>query len=91
VRDLVTDGDSGMGGLYSEPKEFAEQKVLYRSDILPRCRWWTAATRWSSPAKCWSSTGASPEVAGYELETAGVLKASATPYPYLVHGPAAGA
>ena len=35
VRYLATDGDSGLpglSGLYAEPREFAEQKVLYRSD-----------------------------------------------------------
>lgn len=32
VRYLASNGDSGLSGLYAEPKEFPEQKVLYRSD-----------------------------------------------------------
>ena len=75
VRYLATDSTSGLSGLYAEPKEFAEQKVLYRSDTQAPLSVVSNRYQVVQPRDVLEFYRDLTEVAGYELETAGVLKA----------------
>ena len=75
VRYLATDADSGLSGLYAEPKEFPEQKVLYRSDTQAPLSVVGSRYQVVQPREVLEFYRDLTEVAGYELETAGVLKA----------------
>ena len=75
VRYLASDADSGLSGLYAEPKEFVEQKVLYRSDTQAPLSVVGSRYQVVQPRDVLEFYRDLTEVAGYELETAGVLKA----------------
>lgn len=75
VRYLASDGKSGLSELYGEPKEFAEQKVLYRSDNQAPLSVVGSRYQVVQPRQVLEFYRDLTEVAGYELETAGVLKA----------------
>ena len=75
VRYLATDGHGGMAGLYGESKEFPEQKVLYRSDTQAPLSVVSQRYQVVQPQQVLEFYRDLTEVAGYELETAGVLKA----------------
>ena len=66
---------SGLKDLYAEPKEFPEQKVLYRSDTLTPLSVVSQRYQVVQPSEVLEFYRDLTEVAGYELETAGVLKA----------------
>ncbi|MBB2775752.1 UNVERIFIED_ORG: phage/plasmid-like protein (TIGR03299 family) [Comamonas terrigena] len=74
MRYLATDGDSGIAGLYGEPKEFPEQKVLYRNDTQTPLSVVGSRYQVVQPRQVLEFYRDLTEVAGYELETAGVLK-----------------
>src|SRR5574344_2947504 len=74
VRYLATDDDTGLSGLYAEPKEFPEQKVLYRSDTKAPLSVVGSRYQVVQPREVLEFYRDLTEVAGYELETAGVLK-----------------
>ena len=78
VRYLATAAGSpafGLQGLYAEPKEFPEQKVLYRSDTQAPLSVVSQRYQVVQPRDVLEFYRDLTEVAGYELETAGVLKA----------------
>ncbi|ART48686.1 DUF932 domain-containing protein [Acidovorax carolinensis] len=75
VRFLALDGKDGLAGLYGEPKEFPEQKVLYRSDSQAPLSVVSSRYQVVQPQQVLEFYRDLTEVAGYELETAGVLKA----------------
>ena len=74
VRYLATPaGDSS--SLYGEAMEFADQKVLYRSDTKAALSVVGSRYKVVQPREVLEFYRDLSEVAGYELETAGVLKA----------------
>ena len=78
VRYLASNGESAsseLSGLYAEPKEFPEQKVLYRSDTQAPLSVVGSRYQVVQPREVLEFYRDLTEVAGYELETAGVLKA----------------
>ena len=85
VRYLASDASSSSGGsiassalspsLYGEPMEFPDQKVLYRSDTKAPLSVVSNRYQVVQPRDVLEFYRDLTEVAGYELETAGVLKA----------------
>ena len=85
VRYLASDASSGSSGssassalspsLYGEPMEFPDQKVLYRSDTKAPLSVVSNRYQVVQPRDVLEFYRDLTEVAGYELETAGVLKA----------------
>lgn len=73
VRYLAADA-SGSSALYGEPMEFPEQKVLYRSDTKAALSVVSNRYQVVQPQEVLEFYRDLTEVAGYELETAGVLK-----------------
>ncbi len=75
VRFMAVDKDAGAAGLYGEAREFPEQKVLYRSDTKEPLS--VVGTRYQvvQPREVLEFYRDLTELSGYELETAGVLKA----------------
>lgn len=71
VRYLATDDDTS---LYGEAMEFADQKVLYRSDTKAPLSVVSGRYQVVQPQQVLEFYRDLTEVAGYELETAGVLK-----------------
>lgn len=74
VRYLATDLADGHG-LYGEALEFPEQKVLYRSDTKAALSVVSQRYKVVQPREVLEFYRDLSEVAGFELETAGVLKA----------------
>ena len=72
VRYLATDGESSM---YGEAMEFPDQKVLYRSDTKAPLSVVSGRYQVVHPQEVLEFYRDLSEVAGFELETAGVLKA----------------
>ena len=72
VRYLATDGESSM---YGEAMEFPDQKVLYRSDTKAPLSVVSGRYQVVQPQEVLEFYRDLSEVAGFELETAGVLKA----------------
>lgn len=72
VRYLAANGDNS---LYAEAKEFLEQKVLYRSDTKTALSVVSNRYKVVQPLEILEFYRDLSEVAGFELETAGVLKA----------------
>ena len=76
VRYLATNhGESGAASLYGEALEFPEQKVLYRSDTKAPLSVVSQRYKVVQPQEVLEFYRDLSEVAGFELETAGVLKA----------------
>ena len=79
VRYLASDGDTSHatvpGTLYGEAMEFPEQKVLYRSDTKAALSVVSQRYKVVQPQEVLEFYRDLTEVAGYELKTAGVLKA----------------
>ena len=85
VRYLAADASVGSGGsiassalspsLYGEPMEFPDQKVLYRSDTKAPLSVVSNRYQVVQPRDVLEFYRDLTDVAGYELETAGVLKA----------------
>lgn len=75
VRYLAADGMDAASSLYAEPMEFPEQKVLYRSDTKAPLSVVSNRYQVVQPRDVLEFYRDLTEVAGYELETAGVLKA----------------
>lgn len=75
VRYLAADGMDAATSLYAEPMEFPEQKVLYRSDTKAPLSVVSNRYQVVQPRDVLEFYRDLTEVAGYELETAGVLKA----------------
>lgn len=74
VRYLAGEG-SGASCIYAEPMEYPEQKVLYRSDTKAALSVVSSRYQVVQPQQVLEFYRDLTEVAGYELETAGVLKA----------------
>jgi phage/plasmid-like protein (TIGR03299 family) len=70
-----TSHSSSVSDLYGEPMEFADQKVLYRSDTKAPLSVVSARYQVVQPRQVLEFYRDLTEVSGYELETAGVLKA----------------
>jgi len=76
VRYLATEqGGAGASPLYGEALEFPEQKVLYRSDTKAPLSVVSQRYKVVQPREVLEFYRDLTEVAGFELETAGVLKA----------------
>ena len=76
VRYLATEqGGAGASPLYGEALEFPEQKVLYRSDTKAPLSVVSQRYKVVQPREVLEFYRDLSEVAGFELETAGVLKA----------------
>lgn len=76
VRYLTTgQGGAGASSLYGEALEFPEQKVLYRSDTKAPLSVVSQRYKVVQPQEVLEFYRDLSEVAGFELETAGVLKA----------------
>lgn len=76
VRYLATEpGGAGASSLYGEALEFPEQKVLYRSDTQAPLSVVSQRYKVVQPRQVLEFYRDLSEVAGFELETAGVLKA----------------
>mgnify|MGYP001152840089 FL=1 len=76
VRYLATgQGGAGASSLYGEALEFPEQKVLYRSDTKAPLSVVSQRYKVVQPQEVLEFYRDLSEVAGFELETAGVLKA----------------
>ena len=81
VRYMATESASAVGtsssvsDLYGEPMEFPDQKVLYRSDTKAPLSVVSARYQVVQPKQVLEFYRDLTEVSGYELETAGVLKA----------------
>lgn len=76
VRYMAADTDaSGVAGLYGEAMEFPDQKVLYRSDTKAPLSVVSGRYQVVQPREVLEFYRDLTEVSGYELETAGVLKA----------------
>lgn len=76
VRYMAADSDaSGVAGLYGEAMEFPDQKVLYRSDTKAPLSVVSGRYQVVQPREVLEFYRDLTEVSGYELETAGVLKA----------------
>ena len=77
VRYLAA-GSAESSALYGEPMEYLEQKVLYRSDTKAALCVVSQRYQVVQPQQVLEFYRDLTEVAGYELETAGVLKAGRT-------------
>ena len=76
VRYMAVDSDaSGVAGLYAEAMEYPDQKVLYRSDTKAPLSVVSGRYQVVQPREVLEFYRDLTEVSGYELETAGVLKA----------------
>ena len=87
VRYMAVDSGAGSGAgtssragtsvseLYGEPMEFPDQKVLYRSDTKAALSVVSSRYQVVQPKEVLEFYRDLTEVSGYELETAGVLKA----------------
>ncbi len=76
VRYMAADSNaSGVAGLYGEAMEFPDQKVLYRSDTKAPLSVVSGRYQVVQPREVLEFYRDLTEVSGYELETAGVLKA----------------
>ncbi|WP_306553620.1 DUF932 domain-containing protein, partial [Acidovorax sp.] len=81
VRYMATEPGTGISAassvsaLYAEPMEFPDQKVLYRSDTKAPLSVVSARYQVVQPKQVLEFYRDLTEVSGYELETAGVLKA----------------
>src|SRR3990167_211352 len=81
VRYMATEPGTGsnaassVSALYAEPMEFPDQKVLYRSDTKAPLSVVSARYQVVQPKQVLEFYRDLTEVSGYELETAGVLKA----------------
>ena len=83
VRYMAVNSNTGAGSrtgasvseLYGEPMEFPDQKVLYRSDTKAALSVVSSRYQVVQPKEVLEFYRDLTEVSGYELETAGVLKA----------------
>ena len=81
VRYMATESGPGVStspavsDLYGEPMEFPDQKVLYRSDTKAPLSVVSSRYQVVQPQQVLEFYRDLTEVSGYELETAGVLKA----------------
>ena len=81
VRYMTSPSDNGsnrsssVSDLYGEPMEFPDQKVLYRSDTKAPLSVVSSRYQVVQPKEVLEFYRDLTEVSGYELETAGVLKA----------------
>lgn len=75
VRYLAADSSEASSSMYAEPMEFPDQKVLYRSDTKAPLSVVSNRYQVVQPRDVLEFYRDLTEVAGYELETAGVLKA----------------
>lgn len=79
VRYMAADSDASgascVAGLYGEAMEFPDQKVLYRSDTKAPLSVVSGRYQVVQPREVLEFYRDLTEVSGYELETAGVLKA----------------
>lgn len=75
VRYMATEDGSGASSMFGEALEFTEQKVLYRSDTKAALSVVSLRYQVVQPRDVLEFYRDLSEVAGFELETAGVLKA----------------
>lgn len=75
VRFMATEDGPGVSGLYGEALEYPDQKVLYRSDTKAPLSVVSSRYQVVQPRDVLEFYRDLSEVAGFELETAGVLKA----------------
>ena len=75
VRYMAEAKESGLAGIYGQPMEFPELKVLYRSDTNAPLSVVGGRYQVVQPREVLEFYRDLTEISGFELETAGVLKA----------------